>query len=131
MFVGHGVLKLIGGPDTWSAVGHAMSVFGVGGGYAAWGFVAGLAEAGSGALVALGLFFRPACLPVLFTMGVAAATHAKSFTEISHPVEAGIVFLALLVSGPGRYSLAARRRRKRALATARNEALADTIATGV
>jgi putative oxidoreductase len=107
-FVVHGTPKLLGGPETWQALGGAMTNLGVHFAPALWGLAAALSEAGGGLLLALGLLFRPACAALLATMGVALAMHfgkGDSFLVYSHALEDGVVFLALLIAGPGRLSL--------------------------
>ena len=72
------------------------------------GFLAALAEAGGGVCLILGFAFRPACLMMAFTMGVATLHHftrGDSLQTASHAIEAGIVFVSLLFIGPGRYSV--------------------------
>ena len=73
----------------------------------AWGFMAALAEFGGGVCLMLGLFFRPALVLMLATMVVAATGHISG--EIAggpwHATEMATVFVALLLTGPGRYSL--------------------------
>lgn len=108
-FVVHGVPKLLGGPEAWQALGGAMTNLGVHFAPAVWGLAAALSEAGGGLLLAAGLLFRPACLMLLATMGVALAMHlgkGDPFLIYSHALEDGVVFLALLVAGPGRLVVA-------------------------
>ncbi len=112
-FVAHGVPKLLGGPETWQALGSAMTNLGVHFAPAVWGLAAALAEAGGGLLLAAGLLFRPACVAMLATMLVALAMHlgkGDSFLVYSHALEDAVVFLALLVAGPGRLTVARLRR---------------------
>ena len=108
MFVFHGVPKLMGGVPMWRGVGGAMGNLGVSAVPAAWGFLAALAEAGGGMCLILGWAFRPACLMMAFTMAVAATHHFKAGDGLggaSHALEAGILFVSLLLIGPGRYSV--------------------------
>jgi putative oxidoreductase len=107
-FIVHGVPKLQAGPEGWTKYGGAVGNFGIDFGHQAFGLMAGLAEAGGGLLLILGLLTRLACIPLILTMVVAATGHVMrgdGFSDYSHAVEAGVVFLALLVSGAGRYSL--------------------------
>jgi putative oxidoreductase len=70
--------------------------------------MAGLAEAGGGLLLILGLFTRLACIPMLVTMIVALSgplSRGEGFMGAAHALEDGVVFLALLITGAGRYSL--------------------------
>jgi len=107
-FVAHGVPKLLGGPETWQALGSAMTNLGIHFAPAVWGLAAACSEAGGGLLLALGLLFRPACIAMLATMLVALAMHfgkGDPFLVYSHALEDAVVFLALLLTGPGWLSL--------------------------
>ena len=109
MFVLHGAPKMFGGPKAWQAVGMAMGVYGITFLPVFWGFMAAFAEFGGAIMLALGLFFRPACMLMLFTMFIAASMHfskGQGFDAASHAMEAGIVFLSLIFIGPGKYTLA-------------------------
>ncbi|MBD0260996.1 MAG: DoxX family protein [Cytophagales bacterium] len=108
MFIGHGYPKLAGGPDTWQVYGETMRNVGIHAAPLFWGFLAGLAELGGGILFGLGLMFRPACLLLAVTMLFATINHlaqGDGFIPVSHPVEVGLVFVAFLLIGPGRWSL--------------------------
>jgi putative oxidoreductase len=106
MFMAHGWPKMAGGPEKWAALGSAMDTLGIGFAPAFWGFMAALAEFGGGFLLVLGVAFRPACALLLCTMIVASAKHLAAgdgFGKSSHAIEAGILFLSLLLIGPGAY----------------------------
>ncbi|RAK70736.1 DoxX family protein [Hymenobacter edaphi] len=108
MMVVHGYPKLMGGPEKWAALGAEMRHLGISFAPAAWGLAAAVAETIGGQLLALGLLFRGACAGLLLTMLVAAVSHlavGEGFGAYSHAVENGIVFLGLLLTGPGRYSV--------------------------
>lgn len=110
-FVAHGVPKLRLGPEGWTQLGQAVSQLGIHSGYQVFGILAGLAEAVGGLFLALGLLTRLVCVPMLFTMIVAIAGHyarGEGFMGASHAIEVGIVLLALLITGAGRYSMDAR-----------------------
>ncbi len=108
-FMAHGWPKLAGGPAFWKGLGttggfgHVFPVF--------WGFVAAIVEFGGGLLVALGLFFRIACAFLVIQMLAALNVHLHAsgqkgtFDMWSHAFEDGVVFLSLLMIGPGRYSI--------------------------
>jgi putative oxidoreductase len=107
-FVFHGFPKLSGGVPVWEEVGRAMGFIGITSFPAFWGFMAGLAEFGGGILLILGVLFQPACLVLAFTMLTAMMFHigrGEGFEGFSHAMEDGIIFLAMLLIGPGRYSL--------------------------
>ena len=111
MMVGHGWPKLIGGPETWERLGGAMSHLGVTAAPTAWGLAAALSESLGGVLLVLGLATRPAAASLAFTMFVAFWMHwagGDGFRGWSHAAEDGIAFVAILLLGPGRYSLDAR-----------------------
>ncbi|WP_439881776.1 DoxX family protein [Pontibacter sp. MBLB2868] len=108
MFILHGWPKLAGGPEAWEKIGQNISLIGIDYVPAFWGFMAGFAEAVGGALIILGLFFRPACLLLLLTMVIATLKHVlggDGFGGYSHALEAAILFFSLLLVGPGKYSL--------------------------
>lgn len=108
MFIGHGLPKLMGGPEKWVQVGQAMELLGISQAPAFWGFMAGFAEVAGGFLLAIGFLFRPACILLLITMSIATLRHAvggDGFGGYSHAAEAAILFFSLLFIGPGKYSL--------------------------
>jgi putative oxidoreductase len=103
----HGWGKLTGGVDTWVQYGQTLdALLGIGFLPAFWGFMAAVAEFFGGLLVACGLLFRPALALLVINMAVAAGAHATGVIEGSpwHAIDLGIVFLALVLIGPGRYS---------------------------
>jgi putative oxidoreductase len=68
--------------------------------------MAAFSESIGGLLIALGLFFRPACVLLSVTMFVAAANHyATERGTPSHAAKNATLFLGLLLIGPGKYSL--------------------------
>ena len=108
MFTIHGYPKLVGGPEKWMELGGVMKMLGLNFAPAVWGFLAAIAEAVGGQLIAIGLFFRIACALLVVTMLVATAMHLKSgdaFNAYSHALESLFLFLGLAFIGPGRYSL--------------------------
>jgi len=113
MFVLHGLPKLLAGPELWQKLGGAVGLYGIHFAPTFWGFMAGLAECGGGVLLMLGLAFRPALLFMLFVMVTAATGHItrdvnswKDFAyRAGHAVEMGLLFLSLLLIGPGKYSI--------------------------
>jgi len=108
MFLVHGWPKLIGGPEKWTQLGQAVSYLGIDFFPVGWGFMAALSEFGGGICLILGLYFRPACLLLAATMTVAASMHlgkGEGLLRASHAIELGIVFLSLLLVGPGRFSV--------------------------
>jgi len=108
MFMIHGIPKLTGGVSTWEFLGSQMSVLGIGFGLTFWGFMAAISESLGGLLLIIGLFTRPAAILMLFTMFIAAMMHFSNgdgFKGASHAMELGIVFISVIISGAGKYSL--------------------------
>ncbi len=108
MFIFHGAPKMFGGPETWEKVGLAMGSLGIQFLPTFWGFMAALSEFIGGICIILGVFFRPACVLLTITMIVAAIRHLSGGDGLrgaSHAIEDGVVFLGLILIGPGKYSL--------------------------
>ena len=108
MFIGHGWPKLAGGAAKWKKVGAAMGELGIDVWPTRWGFLAARSETLGGLLFAIGFLFRPATALLLATMLVATMSHLSNGDGImgsSHPIEAAIVFAAMLLVGPGRFAL--------------------------
>jgi putative oxidoreductase len=103
----YGYEKILGGTDTWAGLGSNMAVLGITFWPVVWGFMAAAAEFVGGILLMLGLAFRPALVLLSGTMIVAAIGH--TFGDISggpwHATEMLTVFITLLITGPGAYSL--------------------------
>ncbi|MCB9034538.1 MAG: DoxX family protein [Chitinophagales bacterium] len=107
-FMIHGYPKITGGTETWTQIGAAMGNIGINFAPTFWGFMAAFAEFAGGLLLILGFLFRPAAAMLVFTMIIAMIMHISKgdgFGGYSHALESGIVFLGLLVSGPGKYAL--------------------------
>jgi putative oxidoreductase len=106
-FLFHGVPKILGGPEKWAGLGGAaMGAMGISFAPTLWGLMAALSESVGGILLILGLFFRPACFFLAITMAVAFNMHFQAgdpFNVFSHSLEDGIVFLALILIGPGKF----------------------------
>lgn len=108
MFVMHGWPKMAGGAKTWAKLGKAMGQLGIDFAPTMWGFAGAVSELGGGILLALGLLFRPACGALAATMAVATAMHlgkGDGLMGASHAIEDGLVFVGLLLIGPGRFAL--------------------------
>jgi len=104
----HGFPKLAGGPEMWAGVGSAMSNINIHFFPTFWGFMAALAEGLGGLFLLLGLFYRPACIFLLFTMIMAGIYHLSAgdgMAVASRALEMAVVFFGLIFVGPGKYSL--------------------------
>jgi putative oxidoreductase len=101
IFLGHGTQKLLGFP-----AGERASVP-----FDNMGAYAGLIELVAGALIALGLFTRPAAFLASGTMAVAywTAHFPQNFFPVNNGGDAAIlycfIFLYLVFAGPGPWSL--------------------------
>lgn len=107
----HGFPRLMGGPDSWSSVGRAVSYLGIKFGYTVWGLAAVLVMTFGGALLILGLAHRPAALSLFVTMAVASIWKYYPFAgwdAAAHPAAMAAVCLGLLFTGPGKHSLDAK-----------------------
>ncbi len=105
----HGSPKLIEGVSKWRALGSAFNrLLGISFAPAFWGFAAAISEFGGGLCLIAGIFFRPACALMLFTMAIAVGATIRGGYGINgaaQPVELGIALLALFLAGPGRFTL--------------------------
>lgn len=107
---GHGVQKyttLQTNPEAFPdpmGIGHSLSLV-----------LAMGAECGASMLVALGLYTRLSCLPILFTMGMVAVVVHKNdpWSQTEPSVIFFVMFLTVLLLGPGRYAIDALRRKGR------------------
>lgn len=101
----YGWSKITGGPGTWADLGQNMALFGITVWPTFWGFLAAAAEFVGGICLLLGLLFRPVLGLLLVVMVVAASSHIAAGEGPWHATEMATVFVALLLLGPGRYSL--------------------------
>ncbi|MEA3186588.1 MAG: putative oxidoreductase [Chthoniobacter sp.] len=118
LFIVHGIF-LVAGPHWWtwhSLTAHwhktgalGMEPVGMHSYLTLWGALAFLSEFVGGILLILGFCFRPACLFLAITMTMAAIMHSRHGDDFnlatSRAIEMAIVFWALLLVGPGRYSI--------------------------
>ena len=108
MMITHGYPKLMGGPETWHKVGGAMGNMGMHSYHTFWGFMAAFAESICALFVILGLWFRPACMLIMFTMIVAAAKHFSAGDGLSgagHAIELAFAYCGMMFIGPGKLSV--------------------------
>lgn len=108
MMILHGLPKMAGGEETWRQIGSSVKYLGIEGGYVYFGMLAGITEVIGGLLLAIGLVNTVAAVMLLFPMIVAVIMQANtdgSYVAVSHPLKTGFVFIALLITGPGKYSI--------------------------
>lgn len=109
MAFGHGWGKIAGGPERWEQLGGTMELFGLGFAPVFWGFMSAIAEFVGALLVTAGFAFRAATVLLILNMTAAAGMHI--ITGNGSPETAilyGFIWIALLVMGPGAYSVDAR-----------------------
>lgn len=103
-----GLQKLMAGQDKLIWLGHQMKHLGIDFFPLGFGVMAALTELLGGLLLILGYYTRVAAFFLIFVMVVASLTLINGggdLTKISHPMITGAVFLCLLFTGPGKYSV--------------------------
>jgi len=114
----HGYPKVIGGLTLWRGLGGAFNrLIGLDFVPGFWGFLAMLAEFGGGLCLVAGIFFRPACAAILFTLLVAVISILNGgygFNSASQPLELEIIVAALFLTGPGKFTARQFSRKKKA-----------------
>lgn len=113
MLIFHGLDKIKGGPELWTKLGGDMSVVGINFLPVFWGFMAGFSEFFCSFLLIIGAFFRPAASLLAMTMLVAVIYHLNipegspgaGWSGASHALELLIIYIALILTGPGRYKV--------------------------
>lgn len=104
----HGYPKLIGGVARWKGIGSAMNNLGIEFAPVIFGFLAMFSEFFGGLALMLGLFTRIASSGLAFTMMVAMVSHISRgdpFGKVSHPMELLVVFIGIILTGAGKYSV--------------------------
>jgi len=101
----YGADKMFGGPAQWAEIGGTMEIFGITFWPAFWGFMAAAAELVGGLCLMLGVLVRPVLGLLLGVMFVAASSHIAAGEGPWHATEMATVFVALLLTGPGRFSV--------------------------
>jgi putative oxidoreductase len=112
----HGYGKIMGGPELWTKVGGNMANVGVTWYPLFWGFLAAFSESVCSCLLVVGVLVRPAAFFLAFTMFVAVMTHlhmppdspSGGWQGASHALELLSVYLCLIFTGPGKFSLTMR-----------------------
>jgi putative oxidoreductase len=108
VFIVHGWPKIVGGVEKWTALGQAMGALGIAFAPALWGFLAAVAEFVGGIMLSLGLFHRLFAFMLAFTMMVATVMliqSGKSFSGWAYAVTMLAVFVGLIFTGSGKFSL--------------------------
>lgn len=108
LFIGHGYLKLIRGVPEWKWTGEQMGNLGIKFVPIFWGICAMLSEGVGGMCLTLGLGTRIAASFMSFVMFVAITYHLKngdSYGYISFPLSQLVIFISLIITGSGIYSL--------------------------
>lgn len=111
IFICHGYQKLFGGPEKWLWLGGNMVHVGITFTPTFWGFMAALSECIGGGMLVLGFGTRIAAFFMADVMIVALMMHfnqGDSFSVFSHPLSLLVVFISLLISGAGAYSIDSR-----------------------
>lgn len=104
----YGIMKIEGGPEMWQMIGAAMSNIKINFGHVFFGFLAAASEFFGGILILLDLFTRTAAAFMAFTMLMVFITHLSMLDPwhvAMHPMELFGVFMGLLFTGAGKYSL--------------------------
>ena len=105
IIVNHGYGKITAGPVRWEKLGGAMESFGIDFFPTFWGFMASFAESFCGLFLMLGIFTIPASFLLSVTMFVAAYGHVIDGENAEKAFIFGAIFLAVMIIGPGKYSL--------------------------
>ncbi|SKB80329.1 putative oxidoreductase [Sphingobacterium nematocida] len=108
MLIFHGLPKLMGGPEKWKKIGLSMGNLGIDFLPSVWGFSASIVESLCALFIVLGLWTRPNSILLAFTMLIATISHLTAgdgFNVASHAIELMAVFIALFLTGPGKYSV--------------------------
>lgn len=108
IYIMHGFPNVTGGPERWEEVGSAMEYLGIHAFHDIFGFLAGSIELFGGILLIFGVFTFPVVILLLCTMIVAFISKVASgagYSESAYPLMAITVFITLLLTGPGKYSI--------------------------
>ena len=113
MMIFHGLGKIKGGPELWTKLGGTMQNLGIDFFPVFWGFMAAFSEFFGSFLLILGVLFRPAAFLLGVTMIVAILRHLNlppgadgaGWSGASHALELLTVYVALFLTGPGKYKV--------------------------
>lgn len=107
-YITMGAKKFIAGSPALEYLGSATSAFGINAFPIFWGGLAALCEILGGCLIFLGYKFRFGALVLLLVMITAFYWHfskGDSFDKYAWALQMLAVFLGLLFTGPGKYSI--------------------------
>lgn len=108
IFIVHGYPKMMGGSTQWLWLGNQMALIGIQVYPVFWGFLAACSEFFGGILLVLGLGTRPVVFLLVCVMFVATMMHymqGDPFGTYAHPLALLVVFVGLLFTGSGKYSI--------------------------
>ena len=99
MFIYHGYPKLLGGQKMWTQLGESTKYVGIHFLPMVWGLLCALVETVGGALLVIGIWFRPVCIFLLINLLVAAAAQYAhgGLQDAAHPIEDAITFAGLAI----------------------------------
>lgn len=100
----HGFGK-ISQPENWESTGRELESIGISFAPKFWGFMAAFTEVFCSAFLILGLFSRLSSLLLAFTMFIAFYGGVLAKDISSYPLDLMFVFIMLLITGPGKYSI--------------------------
>lgn len=100
----HG-FKKIADPSRWAKLGENMHIVHLNIAPSFWGFMAAFAEFFGAAFLILGLFTRVSSFMLAFTMFIAFMSSSAKGDFNAYPFEMMIVFIAILIIGPGKFSI--------------------------
>ena len=104
----HGLPKLTGGPEKWTALGHNMGYMHIHFFPVLWGFMSAVTESIGGIFIVLGLWFRLICVLMAINFIVAILTlfgAGKDIMGASEAIELAFVFFGLIFLGAGTLSV--------------------------
>lgn len=108
IFLFHGYPKLMGGQTTWLWLGSQLTMFGITFMPVIFGFIAACVEFFGGVSLILGVGTCYATFLLVIQMIVATCYHlhrGDSFMIYSHALSLIVVFSALFLMGPGKYTV--------------------------
>jgi len=100
----HGFNKITD-PSRWEKLGQNMQLININFAPVLWGFMASFAEFFGAVFLILGLFTRISSFLLAFTMFIAVMTSVAKSDFNAYPFEMMIVFIAIMIIGPGKFSI--------------------------